>query len=472
VLGRYVLYGEIARGGMASVHISRLLGPVGFARTVAIKRLHPHYASNSDVVSMFLEEARLAARVRHPNVASVLDVVELDQEIFLVMDYVHGESLARLWTADQPLDPRLAAGVMTQALLGLHAAHEAKDERETPLGIVHRDVSPQNILVGEDGVVRVVDFGIAKAIARSSGKTTIGIVKGKLTYMAPERLSDQPCIDRRADIFSAGVVLWELLTGRRLFAGTDVEVIDKLFNHQPQAPSAYRPGVSEQLDAVCMRALAREPDARFATARDMVVALERSVPAAGTLDLSAWIEARAGRALRERAALVAEVERVCRDPRAVGGNGPSDAAPRRRSKPTRARRWLLIAASFAIVIAIARLSLSLRAREPSIVQVNSPAAQPVPPPIVPLAAVTAPQAGVADAPPDAPDDEPAAAGATRSSKARSARRSRASSERADERPAAREREREPEPEPAPEREPAPEPRRPARAAKPKIDLGL
>ena len=379
MLGRYVLYGEIARGGMASVHVSRLRGPVGFARTVAIKRLHPHYASNPDVVSMFLEEARLAARVRHPNVASVLDIVEHDREIFLVMDYVHGESLARLWDADQPIDPRLAAGVMTQALLGLHAAHEATDERGSALGIVHRDVSPQNILVGDDGVVRVVDFGIAKAIARSSGKTTIGMIKGKLTYMAPERLSDQPCIDRRADIFSAGVVLWELLTGRRLFEGTDVEVIDQLLHHQPKAPSAYRPGLNEHLDGICMCALGLEPDARYATARDMAVDLERSVPTAGALEVSAWIEARAGRALRERAALVAEVERACRDVRAAGDDEAHGVA-RGRKKRTRAQRWLLIAATCAIVIAIVRLTLGTRAREPSIVQINAPVTQAVPQP--------------------------------------------------------------------------------------------
>jgi eukaryotic-like serine/threonine-protein kinase len=445
VLGRYVLYGEIARGGMASVHLSRLLGPVGFARTVAIKRLHPHYASNPEVVAMFLEEARLAVRVQHPNVASVLDIVELDQEIFLVMDYVHGESLARLWDPEQPIDPRLAAAVMTQALLGLHAAHEARDERGAPLGIVHRDVSPQNILVGEDGVARVVDFGIAKAIARSHGKTTIGMVKGKLAYMAPERLGQQPCIDRRADIFSAGVVLWELLTGRRLFQGSDVEMIDQLLNHRPVAPSAYREGLNEQLDAVCLGALALEPEHRFASAREMAMALERSVPPAGALEVSAWIEARAGQTLRERAALVAEVERACSEPRA--GWLEREAAPR-RSEPTRRRRWLMLAAACAVVIAIARLSLGSRAREPAIVQVNAPVVRVVapPPPIVPSDAVDPPRARE----PANTAEKPRTRSKPRPPRASEERPPRASEER-----------------PA-----APEPRRPARSARPKVDLGL
>jgi serine/threonine-protein kinase len=334
VLGRYVLYGEIARGGMASVHAGRLLGPSGFARTVAIKRLHAHYARSADVVAMFLEEARLAARVRHPHVASVLDVIELDDEIFLVMDYVHGESLARLWRPDRPLDPRLACAILIQTLLGLHAAHETRDEHGTPLGIVHRDVSPQNILVGEDGVARVVDFGIAKAVAQLEGITTSGLIKGKLTYMAPERLADEPSIDRRVDVFAAGVVLWELLTARRLFQGTDAQLIEQVQKHQPEPPSRYRPELSAELDAVCLRALAADPNARYATAREMAAALEQSVSPASALELSAWIETTAGPALRERAACIAEIERASAsvasragDPWAAEGTRPLSIRP-------------------------------------------------------------------------------------------------------------------------------------------------
>ena len=165
-----MLCDEIAAGGMATVHFGRLLGPVGFSRTVAIKRLHPQLARDPDFVAMFVDEARLAARIRHPNVVPTLDVVATEGELFLVMDYVPGESLSRLLRASRAsglVPPRIASAIFCGALHGLHAAHEATDERGTPLGIVHRDVSPQNILIGSDGVPRVLDFGVAMAAGRA-----------------------------------------------------------------------------------------------------------------------------------------------------------------------------------------------------------------------------------------------------------------------------------------------------------------
>src|SRR6478736_1694730 len=178
VAGRYALYGEIAAGGMATVHIGRLLGPVGFARTVAIKRLHPHYAKDPEFVSMFLDEARLAARIRHPNVVPTLDVVALDGELFLVMEYVQGESFARLVRearrARLDVPPEVISAIVVGALNGLHAAHEATSERGEPLNIVHRDVTPQNILVGSDGVARLLDFGVAKAAGSLHATTRDG----------------------------------------------------------------------------------------------------------------------------------------------------------------------------------------------------------------------------------------------------------------------------------------------------------
>jgi serine/threonine-protein kinase len=187
-LGRYLLFDEIGCGGMATVHLGRLLGAAGFARTVAIKRLHPQFAKDPAFVSMLVDEARLAARIRHPHVVGTLDVALEDGELFVVMDYVDGASMAHLQerlTSGQALMPwRLAAFVAGQTLLGLHAAHEATSEQGEPLGIVHRDVSPHNVLVGADGVVRVADFGVAKAAARVSA-TPDGKFKGKLAYMAP-----------------------------------------------------------------------------------------------------------------------------------------------------------------------------------------------------------------------------------------------------------------------------------------------
>ncbi|HSQ67748.1 MAG TPA: serine/threonine-protein kinase, partial [Polyangiaceae bacterium] len=215
VIGRYVLCDAIASGGMATVHLGRLLGPVGFSRTVAIKRLHPHFARDPEFVAMFLDEARLAARIRHPNVVSTLDVVVLQGELFVVMDYVHGEALSKLIRANGAVPPPIAASIIAGVLYGLHAAHEAKTDDGAPLHIVHRDISPQNVLVGVDGSARVVDFGVAKAVGRLQ-TTREGALKGKIAYMSPEQISTDS-VDRRTDIYAASVVLWEMLTGKRLY---------------------------------------------------------------------------------------------------------------------------------------------------------------------------------------------------------------------------------------------------------------
>src|SRR5271154_2384991 len=205
-IGRYLLFGEIASGGMATVHFGRLSGPAGFSRTVAIKRLHPNLAKDPEFVAMFLDEARLAARIRHPNVIPTLDVVATEGEIFLVMDYVQGESLSRLIRAavarGERIPPDMVAALMVGVLHGLHAAHEAKSDHGEPLGIVHRDVSPHNILVGTDGAARVLDFGVAKAIGRSQN-TREGQIKGKLAYMAPEQVRGS--VSRRTDVYAASV---------------------------------------------------------------------------------------------------------------------------------------------------------------------------------------------------------------------------------------------------------------------------
>ena len=195
IVGRYALYDSIACGGMASVHLGRLIGPAGFSRTVAIKRLHENYAKDPEFVAMLLDEARLAARINHPNVVSTLDVVAVGPELLLVMEYVAGESLSALirtcqQTEHSPPIP-VVVDIAIGMLNGLHAAHEATGEGGQPLNIVHRDVSPQNVLVGTDGVTRVVDFGIAKAIGRTQ-ETRSGAIKGKPAYMAPEQLQGAP----------------------------------------------------------------------------------------------------------------------------------------------------------------------------------------------------------------------------------------------------------------------------------------
>src|SRR5262245_8540847 len=254
VFGRYALYEEIASGGMATVHFGRLLGPAGFARTVAIKRLHRQHAKDAAFVTMFLDEARLAARIHHPNVVSTLDVVSGGGELLVVMDYVHGESLSRLMR-DRPVPPPLAAAIMNGALHGLHAAHEAKNERGEPLSIVHRDVSPQNIIVGADGLARVLDFGIAKAVDRLAS-TRDEVLKGKLSYMAPEQLLGNPAT-RQSDVYAASVVLWEALTGQRLFEGEQGEIISGVMNDRVPPPSERVAEVPAALDDIVRRGMSR-----------------------------------------------------------------------------------------------------------------------------------------------------------------------------------------------------------------------
>ena len=310
-LGRYALYGEIAAGGMATVHLARLLGSVGFARTVAIKRLHPHLAKDPDFVAMFLEEARLAARVRHPNVVATLDVVSEDNELFLVMEYVAGESLSRLVRksreAGKRVPPRFVVGIMCAALEGLHAAHDATSERGAALGIVHRDISPQNIHVGLDGVARVLDFGIAKATNRVI-ETRTDQIKGKVAYMPPEQLA-KGNIDRRADVYSAAVVLWEALTGKRLFKADDIAaLVYSIINEDVDPPSKYDPSLPAAIDAIVMRGLDRDANNRFASAREMAIALERAIAPAPAREIAAWMKEVAGDALAWRIELVHRIE--------------------------------------------------------------------------------------------------------------------------------------------------------------------
>jgi eukaryotic-like serine/threonine-protein kinase len=314
VVGRYLLCDVFAAGGMATLHLGRLMGPEGFSRTVAIKQLHPQYAHDPKFVAMFLDEARLASRVHHPNVVSPLDVISHPPDLFIVMDYVHGEPLSRLLRrrAGEPVPPRVAAAIIGQVLLGLHSAHEATGESGEPLELVHRDVSPHNIMVTKDGVAKVVDFGIAKAKARSA-QTERGMLKGKLGYMSPEQINLET-VDRRADVFAVGVVLWEMLTGQRLFDGdTPHDVLQKLLEYPIPAPSQLAPNVPADLDHVVLAALARSTAERFDNARAMAQALDYALPAASMLELSSWVESRVGAELSARAEQVLDVESLSFD---------------------------------------------------------------------------------------------------------------------------------------------------------------
>lgn len=307
-IGRYLVCSEIASGGMATVHLGRLLGAAGFGRTVAVKRLHPQFAKDAEFARMFLSEAHLAARIRHPNVVTTLDVVSRNGELFLVMEYVHGEPLSRLVRLDGTADPcplDIAVGIVADVLAGLHAAHEARTEQGEPLGIVHRDISPQNVLVGADGIAQIVDFGIAKAVT-SFDQTGDGVVKGKLSYMAPEQIRGEA--DRRSDVYSASVVLWELLAGRKLYVSSAPDTMLEILHNPAPSIRSVRPELAKVFEEILARGLAKNPANRFATAREMASALESAVTPASSRKIGHWVERVAAVALAKRAAMLREVE--------------------------------------------------------------------------------------------------------------------------------------------------------------------
>lgn len=303
-IGRYEILGTLGAGGMATVLLARYCGPMGFWRPVAIKRLHESLARDPAFVSMLLDEARLGSQVRHPLVTEVVDLVAEDSEVCLVMQYVHGAALRALLDADSsPVPVSIAAAVLSDTLNGLHAAHEARDGNGLHLGIVHRDVSPHNLLVGADGFTRVTDFGIAKAVWRAQ-TTSDGQLKGKLAYMAPEQLGKAK-VDRRADIFGASVVMWELLAGKRLFEGTDPD--DLLARGSSWSPPGIgRADLPAELEQVVARGLAPDRSERFDSALQMAAAIERSCCPASRAEVAAWVERLAGGELARRASQLAE----------------------------------------------------------------------------------------------------------------------------------------------------------------------
>ncbi len=384
-VGRYTLYDEIASGGMATVYLARQRAELGFSRVVAVKMLHAHYAREEAFRAMFLDEARLVTRIRHPNVVATLDVVEDSGELLLVMDYVHGETLARLLRTagerEEPVPLGVAVAIVGDVLEGLHAAHEAKSETGEPLQIVHRDVSPQNVLVAEDGAARVADFGVAKAVGRLAEKYSNQAAKGKAGYMPPEQMRGRG--DRRSDVYAAGVVLWETLVGERLFTGDSfLEIVTKALDAPIPLPSRQRAEVGAALDAVVMRAVSRDPAARFATAREMAVALEAAFPRASARQVGEWVGRVAKEVLDARRAVIERIEsgRVIAGESAAQAAPPSSpsietvsgVAPSRPAMPSRS--FLPWAAGGVVLAAVATLSLIEMRRSPApVVIVQSPA---------------------------------------------------------------------------------------------------
>jgi serine/threonine protein kinase len=324
-IGRYALFEQFAVGGMATVHFGRLDGAGGFSRVVAIKRLLPHLVANREFTDMLLNEARLAARVRHPNVVATLDVVASKGDVLLVLDYVEGEALSTLCRAQakqkRDLIPiAIAVGIMQDVLHGLLAIHEATDEKGRALDLVHRDVSPPNVLIGVDGVARVLDFGIAKALQHLDDSVS-GRRMGKMGYMSPEQIRSER-LTQRSDVFSAGIVLWELLCMRRLFpADQPEERMESILRGNYPRPSSLRPDVSPELDAIVMKALELSPDARFANVREFSTVLE-PMAGASRREISEWVTELASAALAERTRMVARLENWSEGPQIPLSSSP------------------------------------------------------------------------------------------------------------------------------------------------------
>jgi predicted Ser/Thr protein kinase len=290
---------------MAEVYLARAVGISGFEKIVALKRILPQYAQRENFVRMFLGEARLTAAIQHNNVAQVYDVGECDDGLFFAMEYVHGADLRTvfraLWRRKDVMPLADALTVVIDAAAGLHAAHERTSSEGEPLGIIHRDVTPSNILVSFDGCVKLIDFGIAKAERRSS-ETETGKVKGKLGYMSPEQCRGRP-LDRRSDVFSLGIVLFEATTGTRLFAGdSHYSVLRQIVDKEAPRPSSRRPDYPPALEAIVMRALARNPADRYPSALAMQIDLEELACASGIAISSAHLGAWMCELLPERAA--------------------------------------------------------------------------------------------------------------------------------------------------------------------------
>ncbi|HEY8039027.1 MAG TPA: protein kinase [Polyangiaceae bacterium] len=329
-LDRYELLCPIASGGMATVWLSRLRGKRGFEKLFAIKTIRTELVDDPRFQEMFLDEARIASGIQHPNVAQILDLGEQEDVLFIVMEWVDGDALAKIRRLIAKRGGKLPVGVVLRVLAdacaGLHAAHELRDERGEPIDIVHRDVSPQNILISTGGAVKVIDFGIAKAQGRRQGETRTGVVKGKIQYMAPEQVKKGRSVDRRADVWSLGVCLQELLTGKLPYDGDDdVEVIRKLMTDEAPPPAEGLPGPLVQ---VLAKSVVLDPDARFPTAAGMQRAIEGAMKELGesatSEDVAAFIRTELPDLAQKRREVVTKAVDEARDRPAVSLSDAKD----------------------------------------------------------------------------------------------------------------------------------------------------
>ena len=269
---------------MAEVYKGRIQGPAGFERVFVVKRILPHLSDDTSFIKMFVEEAKLSARLNHPNIVHIFELGAVEGEYFISMEYIRGhdlsETMRAIWKALGPPRPELVSYIGREVCRGLAYAHNLADENGRPLGMIHRDVSPSNVMLSYEGAVKMLDFGIAKALGDTAEQTKSGTMKGKYAYMAPEQTEGEN-IDNRSDIFACGIVLHEVLTGRRLFKGqNDVQTIERVRRCDVPPPSAQNPGVPPELDDIVLKALQRDPARRWSNAADMADALDDVVHAA------------------------------------------------------------------------------------------------------------------------------------------------------------------------------------------------
>ncbi|MES1204835.1 MAG: serine/threonine-protein kinase [Pseudomonadota bacterium] len=282
--GKYTLYERIGRGGMADVFKGRIRGPAGFERVFVVKRILPNLSDDPAFIKMFVEEAKMSARLNHPNIVQIFELGSVEGEFFISMEYVPGhdlsETMRALWKSSGAPRPDLVAYVGREICRALAYAHGLTDEHGQHLGMIHRDVSPSNVMLSTEGAVKLLDFGIAKALGDTPEETKSGTLKGKYAYMAPEQ-TESDDVDHRIDIFAAGIVMHEVLTGRRLFKGqNDFQTIERVRRCEVRPPSQLNPACPPAFDAILLRALSRDREDRFQTAAEMADALDEIVHAA------------------------------------------------------------------------------------------------------------------------------------------------------------------------------------------------
>ncbi|MDF2691901.1 MAG: uncharacterized protein K0S65_284 [Labilithrix sp.] len=426
-IGRYDVLLPLASGGAGTVYLARQRGVGGFDREVALKLTHRAVVHESEMSDELIEEAKLATRIRHPNVVAVLDAGEDPQGVFLIMQYVEGETLAGLLRGarkgERELPLPIALRMLLDGISGLHAAHELKSERGEPLSLVHRDFSPQNLLVGVDGIGRLSDFGIAKALSRA-GVTATGTVKGKLGYMSPEQVRGKS-LDRRSDVWAAGVVAWEILTRKRLFTAADQQaVLFKIVSETAPRARSVNPDIPEALDEVVAGALARDPEQRIASAEDLRRRIDAAATSAGiaiasTSDVARFMEESLAEKLASRHAQIAAARAKLNayddsstiiEPSFVRRHAMEvaewdDAGANERRPRTRTRSLFVTAAIAIPSVFIASRLLTPSEHRPTIAPVATIAsASPV---------VSASEVSSTEAPPTVPKEAPASSEASR-----------------------------------------------------------